>query len=84
MAAHCTKRVASWRVQEAEPSGCTMWFDPTREVPMLRDLPPDQREPHQDSEPFGLTMELSEEREVETPEGGAAKMSETDGCDLPF
>ena len=32
--------VRSWRVTEAEPHGLMMWFDPAREIPMLRSTPP--------------------------------------------
>jgi len=32
--------VRSWRIVEAEPSGCMMWFDPDVEVPHLTPVPP--------------------------------------------
>ncbi len=35
------KVVRQWRIQLAEPRGCTMWFDPECEVPMLGSLPRD-------------------------------------------
>ena len=39
--------VRAWRVVEAQPSGCMLWFDPAREVPKLyRLLPPDGEEVH--------------------------------------
>ena len=27
--------VCAWRVIQAEPSGCFMWFDPETEIPLL-------------------------------------------------
>ncbi len=61
--------VCNWRIQVAEPSGFTMWFDPTREVPKLESLP-------SVSEGFDeLEMSVMEPLEggrVETPEGGGA------------
>ena len=32
--------VRQWRVTEADPSGCVVWFDPTREVCYLYELDP--------------------------------------------
>ncbi len=70
--------VRSWRITGADPSGAMMWFDPTRETPMLVATPyPSAREP----DPFyegGALMELSTEERVATREGGAAKTSDTD------
>ncbi len=28
--------VSSWRITQAQPTGMMMWFDPEREVPLLR------------------------------------------------
>jgi len=33
--------VRTWRIVQAEPTGCFMWFDPSRETPMVRSTPPD-------------------------------------------
>ncbi len=33
--------VRSWRIQQADPTGSTMWFEPGREVPLLVSLPCD-------------------------------------------
>jgi len=33
--------VRQWRIVTAEPSGLLMWFDPLREIPLLRSTLPD-------------------------------------------
>ncbi len=70
------KVVRSWRIQEGYPQGKTMWFDPSYEVPLLGVLPPEQREDGAGAAEVQMRMELSAEREVDTCEGGDAKMSD--------
>ena len=76
--------VRSWRITEALPSGMSMWFDPAREVPGLRSLPPDQRR----TEPYyegGALDGTSMEGGGVPPEGGDTKTSDRgDHRGLPF
>ena len=65
--------VSCWRVQKADPRGYTMWFDPSREVPLLGLLPPDSGEELSLSLEAGTQMELSWEKEGVTREGSEAK-----------
>jgi len=84
------KEVRSWRITAADPSGSTMWFDPSYEVPLLGVLPPEQREDDAGSAELEFRLELEGEREVVPLEGGAAKVSEEEFSgppgseDLPF
>ena len=62
--------VRSWRMQEAEPSGMFMWFDPERETPALW-----SRFPLLDGESsdrINAEVERYEEEGVGPCEGGAA------------
>ncbi len=72
------KEVRSWRIQDGDPEGLLMWFDPSFEVPMLGVLPPEQREDDAGCAEFQMRMELSSEREVVPCEGGAGRVSEVD------
>ena len=76
----------AWRICKADPSGLLMWFDPTREEPLLRSLPHDSEEPDGWYEGGALhTLELFGEREVEPHSGADAETSQTDlEDDLPF
>ncbi len=72
------KIVSAWRIQEGDPPGLTMWFDPSKEVPLLGILPPEQREEGEVVAMCQVRMELSEDRGVGTCEGVAARMSGED------
>jgi len=62
--------VCSWRIQTADPSGMTMWFDPDREVPRLESLSSDQR---RDRDEFyeGGALEGTSMEEEGVPLGGS-------------
>ena len=68
------KKVCSWRIVAADPTGLLMWFDPKCEEPLLRSLPPVSEE--------GLLILATESRElfdregVVPLEGGAANESD--------
>ncbi len=72
MALKALKKVLSWRMTRADPSGMMMWFDPTREEPALWSfLSPDgEVEPDREVE-----TELDEGERVEPLEGGDTKTS---------
>ena len=72
--------VRAWRVARAEPYGLVMWFDPTREIPMIRETTPGEQLLW---EGFEKGMEPSEDSGVVTPEGGAAPMVDK-GSQLPL
>ncbi len=72
------KEVRSWRIQDGDPQGLTMWFDPSYEVPMLGVLPPEQREDDAGAAEFQMRLELSGEREVVPLEGDADRVSGED------
>jgi len=61
----------AWRIQSAEPSGLTMWFDPTREQPLLGVQPPAQRERGSGLETQCGTLDLLEGVPLE---GGADRV----------
>ena len=77
-------QVRSWRILGAEPSGALMWFDPSREIPMIRSaLPPGGEDVDGFYEGGALEGTLDQEEGVPR-KGGETKTSE-DGCDdLPF
>ena len=70
------KIVSNWRIQDADPEGLTMWFDPAYEVPLLGVLPPEQRRDDEVIAYRQVELELSEGREVVPLEGGAVKVSD--------
>ncbi len=76
--------VRSWRITDAEPSGCHMWFDPYREIPMIGCIPPPSSE---DSEPYregrweGGTLDGGG---VVPREGGDTNKSDSGDPELPF
>ncbi len=72
------KIVSEWRIQEGDPSGLTMWFDPSREVPLLGILPLEQRRESEPAAMCQVKLELSERREVGSLEGGDAVMTQAD------
>ena len=45
----CKMPVRMWRITEAEPYGCSMWFDPANEVPALEPLAEGDRSAYVDS-----------------------------------
>jgi len=87
--------VRNWRFVSAEPSvGCWMWFDPSREEPLLRRATPTDS----DRVTAGGTLSLLHEMEP-TPEVGVVPSEGSDSeeilegeqkvkwshiCDLPF
>jgi len=81
--------VRNWRIQEADPRGCTMWFDPDREAPMLCSLSTVSEEP--DYYEGGAFLEVSADTSRNTegvervPDSGdATKTSEIELDELPF
>ena len=64
-----------WRITAAEPSGCMMWFDPDREIPMIKSPPPDSEDFYEGGALFVFEGTLMEEEGVPL-EGGDAKTSE--------
>ena len=85
--------VRSWRITAADPSGSTMWFDPTREVPCLRSLPSDSDGVDRAYELAQIALEQGEldlargtpKEEGGVPcEGDAASKGSKELDDLPF
>ncbi len=80
-----------WRITAAEPSGCMMWFDPEREIPMIRTPPPNSEGFYEGGALLGFEGTLMEEEGVPL-EGGDARTSEErpnagsggSSPDLPF
>ncbi len=76
--------VRAWRIQDAEPHGCTMWFDPNREIPMIRLLGPPVSEeslPYLEGRWEGGTLEGGR---VVPREGGDTNGSADRDPELPF
>ena len=81
-----------WRVTQAEPTGCQMWFDPDTEEPGIRDISPpdgDEVDPFYEGGALGPWPErdgdgTSGKEEGVPCEGDAAKTSEEDQRELPF
>jgi len=76
--------VRSWRITGAEPSGAMMWFDPDREVPCLRSLPPISEDADGFYEGGALGGTLREERCVPLEGSEASTVTEDSNGDLPF
>jgi len=76
--------IRSWRIQEAEPHGLTMWFDPRCEEPALRSAPPPISE---ESLKFEVELEdvgTKSEEEGVPLEGGDTRTSAQKDSELPF
>ena len=76
--------VRSWRITEAEPHGLMMWFDLTREVPLLGlHSPPSSEELEAVLEFDSPDGTLGRERVVPR-KGPEDKTSASKDTDLPF
>ncbi len=65
-----------WRITTAEPSGAMMWFDPEREIPMIRTPPPDSEDFYEGGALLAFEGTLMEEEGVPL-EGGDAKEADS-------
>ncbi len=95
-----TKSVLAWRIQEAQPHGLTMWFDPSCEVPILGITPSDSEVTQDLSldaeaaagtmlEEAGGTLEgretkTSDYRQLSLPLRGILPLKETDHGETQF